>query len=262
MEPTLQPPVVFSEEQFTRLLEVVKNANGGRGPLRAAGVGQGPLDPSRVAKGLGAPYDCIPDSMLVADVYQMLRLGSPRLALAKAWGVPFAPYYINNRATFPTVDTSFIPNVANDQKIVQDTFVNGITGIVTNLSETANQSTFQTLSDYYFNQQNGLNATLDVQGAPRFSLAPQFTPIATLASMLGYTSGPGRGWILTYQQQLVMAFQANVALPTAPVELCFTFQSEIPTNDMFVDMRNRDAVYQLRAEGYIIPDNYLDRVSR
>jgi hypothetical protein len=262
-----QPPQIpsqigmFTEEQMHRLIEAVQNSNGGRGPRRVAGLGAAPLDLQK-SKGLGAPYDCQSDAFITMDVYQMLRLGSPRLALAKAWGVPFAPYYVNCRATFPTVATTYIPAVSNDQKIVQDTYVNAITGVLTNLSSTANQSSLQTLTDYFYNQQNGMNVTLDVQGAPRYSIAPSPTPVGTLADMLGSGSQPGNGWILTYQQQLVMNFQANIPLPTAPYELCMTFQGWVPRNDMFIDMRNRDAVAQLRAEGYFVPDSYLDNVVR
>jgi hypothetical protein len=269
-QPFLPPQAyAMTEDQFQRFLERTLNSNSGNGPRRMAGLGAAPLDKAyaqiletaqKDRKGLGMPYECGADGFVTADVYQMLRLGSPRLALAKAWGVPMAPYIVNCRATFPTTSTSNINGVGNDQKIVQDTYVDGIYGILTNLSSTANQSTAQTASDYYYNQQNGINVQLSVVGAPRYSIAPSFTPVATLAGMLGYATKFGNGWVLTYQQQLMMNFQANIALPEAPYELCVTFQGFTPWNQEFVDMRNRDAIAQLRAEGYFVPDSYLNIV--
>lgn len=260
--PTAPPSglVVMTEDQLSRLLKTT-GAQPGVKP-REVGFGATPTPAQHKLAGLGAPYDCQVDPSVASDVYMFLRIGSPRLALARAWGVPMAPYLINCRGTFPTTDTQTIIKVSNDQKIVQDTYVDCVTARVTNLSDTANQNQLQTLSDYFFNFQNGLNATLSVEGAPRFSIAPDFTPISLLSDVINGSSRWGNGWVLTYQQELSMQFQASIELPTAPIELCFTFRSWIPTNDMFVDMRNRDAIAQLRAEGFWIPDAYTDRVCR
>lgn len=262
--------VAMSDAQLERLLKAstLGDSFGGHRKMKPREVGFGAAPETHIRGeavklgGLGAPYDCQVDPSVASDVYMFLRLGSPRLALARAWGVPMAPYAINCRATFPTVDTSELIQVSNDQKIVQDTYVDCVVARVTNLSSTANQNQLQTLSDFFYNFQNGLTSDLTVVGAPRFSIAPSQTPISTLADVINGSSRWGNGWVLTYQQQIVMQFQAAIALPTAPIELCFTYRTWIPTNDMFVDMRNRDAVAQLRAEGFWIPDTYLDRVLR
>ena len=228
--------LAFTPEQFDKLLAALKGsepAPAGLGaPKSGLGCSGGPLD---------------------AGVYAMLAAGSPRLALAKAWGIPLAPYLINVRATFASTDTPDVLDVGSDVKIVQDTLIDAFVARIQNEGATANQSVFQPQSDYFFNFQSGIDVKLDVMGAPRYSVAPKFTPLSTIADMInGNSHWPG-GWILTYQQQLFMQFHANVTLPDAPMEVICTFRGWVPTNDMFVDMKNRDAVAKLIEIGYDIP---------
>jgi hypothetical protein len=208
--------------------------------------------------GAGAVNDLGP---LDAGVYAMLQAGSPRLALAKALGVPLAPYIINVRAIFPDTTTANIPDVGADVKIVQDTLIDALVCRVENQSETANQNQFQTLSDYFFNFQSGIEAMLDVLGAPRYSVAPKYTPLSNLCDVVnGNSHWPG-GWILTYQQQLQMQFNARVLLPFAPLEVICTFRAWVPTNEMFVSMTNREAVDMLQTEcGITLTDAYVKRL--
>lgn len=237
--------LAFTPEQFDRLLAALK----GPGPAAA---------------GLGAPKSGLgcPGGPLDAGVYAMLAAGSPRLALAKAWGIPLAPYLINVRAVFANTDTPDVVDVGSDVKIVQDTLCDAFVARIQNEGATANQNVFQTMSDYYFNFQSSIDVKLDVMGAPRYSVAPKFTPLSTLADMInGQSHWPG-GWILTYQQQLFMQFHANVTLPDAPMEVICTFRGWVPTNDMFVDMRNRDAIQALLAIGYDIPQGMQDAAGK
>jgi hypothetical protein len=233
--------LAFTPEQFEKLLATV------RGPSAPATAGVG-APPNVSSAGLGCP-----GGPLDAGVYAMLAAGSPRLALAKAWGVPLAPYLINVRAQFADTDTTDVPDVGSDVKIVQDTLIDAMVVRITNQGSSANENVFQTLSDFFFNFQNGLDVKLDVMGAPRYSVAPKFTPISTIADVVnGQSHWPG-GWILTYQQQLFMSFHANVTLPDAPLDVCCTFRGWVPTNDMFFDMSNRAALGYLIALGYTVP---------
>jgi hypothetical protein len=231
------PVVTFTTEQFDALLK--KLAPGadkapGVGAPRSSGLGcsGGPLD---------------------AGVYAMLAAGSPRLALAKAWGIPLAPYLINVIATFANTATTDVLDVGSDVKIVQDTLVDALVVRIQNMGTTANQNQFQTLSDFFFNFQSSIQAKLDVQGAPRYSVAPKFTPLSTIADVInGQSHWPG-GWILTYQQQLFMSFHADVQLPDAPMKVACTYRGWVPVNEMFTDMKNADAISYLLAMGYDIP---------
>lgn len=230
--------LALTPEQFEQLLAA---ARGSSSPA-SAGLGA-----PRTGLGCtGGPID--------GGVYAMLGAGSPRLALAKAWGIPLAPYLINVRATFATVDTTDVPDVGSDVKIVQDTLIDAFVARIQNEGASANQNLFQPQSDFYFGFQSGMEVKLDVMGAPRYSVAPKFTPLSTIADMIngGGSHWPG-GWILTYQQQLFMQFHADVTLPDAPMEVICTFRGWVPTNDMFVDMKNRDAVAELIAIGYEVP---------
>jgi hypothetical protein len=236
--------LAFSPEQFQELLTTLKSPTGLGKAMGVAGLGCGD-------GGMGS---------LASGVYDMLKLGSPRLAYAIALGTRLVPYYINIRATFDDLSVVDIPTVGADVKIVQDTLFNDIVYKIINKSTTANDSTFRTQSDYYFNVQSGIEAVFDIQGAPRPSLAPKFTPLANLADGLQNFSGWPKGFILTYQQQPAMSFHASVTLPYVPIEVIVTLRGWTPQNEMFVDMTNKDAFCGLEKCGFIIDECYRDRV--
>lgn len=199
---------------------------------------------------------------LEAGVWAMLAAGSPRLALARALGVPLAPYIVNVRATFPTVDTADVPDVGSDVKIVQDTMIDAL--VVRLQNDNTPQNTFSTLSDYYYNFQSGIEATLAVNGAPRYDVAENFTPLSTLADVINGNSHWPAGWLLTYNQQLFMSFHSRVTLPFAPYEVICTFRGLVPVNDMF--MRNRlsdDRVFAMLSDcGIDCCDSYKKMTCR
>lgn len=249
----MNPSLTMTDEQFKALLAEVRTQQAPRaeaGLGRVLGLGQGPAGPSECSDGL-----------LAAGVWAMLAGGSPRLALAKAIGVPLAPYFINVRVTFESTDTVDIPSVGSDVKIVQDTLIDCLIVRTINASATANLNQFQAQSDYYYNFVSGLEATLDVQGAPRYAVAPRFTPLSTIADMVsGHSHWPG-GWILTYQQQLWMAFHALVTLPFAPIEVICTYRGWIPVTEAFVGMGNREALDRLEKDcGIVVTEAYRNRV--
>jgi hypothetical protein len=71
---------------------------------------------------------------------------------------------------------------------------------------------------------------------------------------------PG-GWVLTYQQQLWMSFQAKVLLPYAPLEVICSFRGWVPVTQAFVSMTNREAITLLQSEfGIQLDDSYIQRV--
>ena len=239
--------IQMTDEQFRELLAARQAGK--------AGVG---APPKKRSVGFGCPGDMdLGSNPQLAAVFAMLALGNPRLALARARGVPFAPFFVNCRATFPDTSTTVVPDVGSDVKISQDTLVTEMLVRVYNRSETANQNLFQAQSDWYYTWQSGIEATLDIQGAPRPTIADRFTPISQLMDAFnGYSRRTG-GWILTYQQQLLMAFNATITLPTAPIEVVCTFACETPVSQAFVRMSNREAIDALRNEfGIEISDAY------
>ena len=253
-----KPIIALTDEQFHELLAEVR---GGARPDMAGAT---------AASGLGAFKAGVPGlgcgdgemGPMATGVYTMLAAGSPRLALAKAMGIQLAPYTINIRALFPDTSTSIVPDVFNDVKFTQDTLIDSILVRIENQSQTANQNIFQAQSDWYYNFQSSIEATLDVVGAPRYAVAPKFMPIASLADTFNGDSRWGGGWIISYQQQLKMSFNAKVTIPTAPIEVIVTFRAWIPVWDELVQMTNREALIRLRECGFEISEQYAARCCR
>jgi len=248
----------MTPEQFDRLMAALPSIVS-RGP----GVGAGA--PGQRAKmfGLGS---CNCDSSmtgpLAAGVYAMLAGGSPRLALAKARGIPLAPQTLNVRALFPDSTTSVVPDVGSDEKIIQDLLVDAMVVRIQNESLTANQNILQSLSDFFFGFTSGIEAKLSVTGQPRYTPVDRFTPLSNIADVVnGGSHWPG-GWILTYQQQLKMDFNARVALPFTPIEVICTFRTWQPVTQSFVVMSTREAIGLLQTEfGIELAQSYIDRVA-
>lgn len=217
--------------------------------------------PIRKPLGFGSTPDLGP---LSEGIFNMLASGSPRLALAMARGVPLAPYIINVRAIFPDTTTVAVPDVGSDVKITQDTLVDAMMFRIQNESITANQNPYQVESDYYYGFQGGIEATLDVQGAPRYTVAERFTPLANLADAVNGNSHWPAGWVLTYQQQLFMSFRSVITLPYSPIEVVCTFRARTPVTREFAGavMDNARACALLQKEFDIqLSDSYIARVS-
>jgi hypothetical protein len=250
-----QPPGVWITE--AQLRQLLADARVGAG-APVAPVGKPPRN-----LGFGS---CSCDlGPLSAGIYAMLAAGSPRLALAKARGVPLAPTVVNVRAIFPDTTTAIIPATGSDTKIVQDQLVDAMVFRVQNESLTANQNVFQAESDFYYGIQSGLEATLDVKGAPRYTVCDRFTPLSTLADMVNGTSHWPGGWVLTYQQELFMSFRTTVLLPFAPIEVIATFRTWAPVTLEFqgASMSNREACGLLQSEfGITLETAYVERVSK
>lgn len=212
-----------------------------RNAARAQGLGAAA---AAVAAGFGC---CSP-----SDVDRWIEKGYPRLALAVALGVPFAPYVLNVKGVFGSAAVTNIPNTGSDVKLSQDVIIDDMMTRIVIARPPANM--FQTMSDFFFNFQSGIEATLDVMGTPRYAVAPRFTPLSTLTDIV--RAHCKLGWALTYRQQLEMAFNAPFALPEFPVNVCVTFQGKIPQSEEFVGMTNYTAVQLLRSRcGIDIPDS-------
>jgi len=249
------PVVTFTPEQFDKLVEaVVKRDSAPAG----AGMGIGLAGVPVVGVGCGDAGM----GPMASGVYQMLAAGSPRLALAKALGLPMAPWMINCRATFADTSTSNVPNVGSDVKITQDTVIDTMLFRISNQSVTANQNQFQAQSDWYYNFQSSIEATLDVTGTPRYPVAPEFMPLVNLADAFNGDSKAGNGWILTYQNALKMSFNAKVTIPVAPIEVVVTFRAWTPIWDEQVHMTNREAFARLKEIGLVLPEAYVSRCCR
>lgn len=188
-----------------------------------------------------------------AECDYWLSAGHPRIALAKILGVPFLPYLFNISCTFDSPAITTVPTVGADvKKLNQDIIIDGIAVSITN--DTPPLNVFQTMSDFFFNYQSGIEATLDFQGTPRPSLVPNFTPVRSIGEIIN--SDYPKGWVIAPTQAPVMSFNARIALPVFPITVKCTFRGKTPVNDLFVNVTSRDAIEALRKCGVPISDNY------
>lgn len=194
------------------------------------------------------------------SVYDLLALGYPRLALARAQGVSFDPYYFNVRATFDNPDENLVPQMGSDVKIVSDTIIDQMVGRIT--FDKTPQNVFNNQETYYFNFVSNIEIKIRVDGSPRPSIVPKFTPVSTVMDMFnGSSKFPHGIWVLTYQQQLEVDFKARIQLPQFPTTVVLTFRAFTPTDlDGWVgtQMTDKEALLALRDKcGICIPDCYI-----
>jgi hypothetical protein len=173
---------------------------------------------------------------------------NPQLALIRAWRVPMAPWILNVRATFTDPSVTVIPTVSleNGQGRLQQV------SVVDKLDFTIDQpaafagNIFKPQSDFYAQGMLGLQAKLNVDGAPRYAVAPFFTPLGALSTFVKSESWP-MGWVLTYTQTIVMDFQATIPLPSLPLTVTASLKMWQPVGtDEFVNMNNSTAFAELR----------------
>lgn len=205
----------------------------------------------KTRKGVGAP---LPEGLggLHFDdpAVFWLQAGYPRIALAFAQGTPWAPYMFNVKGQFPSADVTNLPNVGADVKLSQDVIVDEI--IVRTVFQRPAPNVIAPISDFFNTFQNGIEATLDVMGTPRYAVAPRFTPLSNLAEVVKRQAK--MGWALTWQQAVEMSFNLPFALPEFPCNVCVTFSCRIPQSEEYVGMSRQAAIGKLRECGFDVPD--------
>jgi hypothetical protein len=204
-------------------------------------------------EGLGcSPVPEGTDPQLAAEVYKALRYGSPRLAFAQACGVPLVPFSIRVVGDFPDVAQALSPSDGNTIKIVQDTFISEIKFQVQNQNP---PSGLDSLTNFFFELESGIEARLKtIAGGTGYNPVPDFTPIKLISRRLvDEQSGP---WLLTYDNGLVMDFQATVLPLPFPVKVTFVFEGKTSYFPKIIDMSQLQAVKMLKEMGYLC-DAYM-----
>lgn len=179
---------------------------------------------------------------------------SPLVALARMKRIQFAPWVLNVRATFneaaagTTVGpaTWLVSNGTERTRLAQFAIVDRLMHQIYQPSFDSGAE-LKSLADYYFELQSGIEATLIVDGQPSYVVAPDFTPIKTLASMLG-EAWP-MGWVLQPTQAAKMQFTANQALPTTPTTIVISYRLWTPIGTTeFINMSEHEAAKQLKSQ--------------
>ncbi len=176
---------------------------------------------------------------------------SPVIAYARAKNLPFAPFPINLRASFtdPSVTTLQATSFEGSQERLDATSIcDSVEYLIT--APTLNQgNSLKYVNDWFFAKQSGIESNLLVQGAPRYSVAPFFTPLSTLLSTVGQRWP--LGWVLEYTQSITMQMIATIPLPALPVNVVVTFRFWQPYSDIEIaGMNNLDALRGLQRMGF------------
>ena len=131
-------------------------------------------------------------------IYDLLRAGSSKLAYSVASGFPLVEYAYTLEADFDTASTTSVPNVGQDQKVVQDSIIDDVVFQVQNQDTPAG---LDSITNFFFEQESGIEATMQIVGAAGgYQPYNFFTPIKLMC-------GPKKMWLITYNNGIVMNFQ-------------------------------------------------------
>lgn len=186
---------------------------------------------------------------------QDLAYVQPQVAVAKLWGVEWAPYLLNLRASFTDLTTTTLAPVGfengNGQAVItQPSIVDSIAYEI-DAPNSFTGDIFKPLHDYYYQLQSGIQATLTVVGAPRYTIAPFPTPLRTLLDSLA--EGWPIGWILNYTESVSMIFSTTTPLETAPTNITVTFRMWTPSGTTSFQMMSAGDARQILANaGYAV----------
>jgi hypothetical protein len=180
---------------------------------------------------------------------------SPQVALARYYKIPWGPFVQSIQGTFTTTTQTIGPfsmgTNAND-RLSLVSVVDMVTLHVD--APTLNPANaLKPFIDWFFARQSGIQATMIVDGSPRYVVAPDFTPIDTLVAMI--TEAWPMGWVLGYTQAPKMQFTTSFALPSVPVTVTCTFRMWQPVNSrLMMAMTDVKAVEILVDKGVLTPE--------
>ena len=186
---------------------------------------------------------------------------NPQLALARALKVPLAPWLLNIRGNFanstsPIGPFSWAIQGSNNDFQRLNTFA-VVDRIVFQIDSPNNNAGTQLkpLTDFFFGLQSGIEATLLVDGDPKYVPSPDFTPIRSLCALIN-EDWP-MGWVLTNNNACKMQFNISQAalVPNFPTKVTVTFRTWVPNQGTIVGrqfnmMNDRQAYEALQARGY------------
>jgi hypothetical protein len=171
---------------------------------------------------------------------------APQIALARFKRVPFAPLLLNIQGVFSDPSVLIVNPQSFDSQnaITQPTIVDRMMFQIDAPNSYAGNQ-FKSLSDFFYGLQSPITATLQVTGAPRYAVAPNFTPIRALCAEVN-EAWPA-GWVLNHTQNIQMAFQASSPLVSTPTVVTVTFRLWQPLGTgEFIQMTDGEARRQLQ----------------
>jgi hypothetical protein len=192
-----------------------------------------------------------------------VAMWDPVIALARAMGAQFVPFMLNIRTSFVDND-ELISNTVSFEGSNERLNMVSVVDEVTYQIDTPNLNpgnALQAVNAWFYARQSGIQATLIVDGAPRYVVAPFFTPLESLASSLA--EGWPMGWSLGYTQTMKMQFKATIPIPALPANVTVTMRAWQPSagNTFFVGMTDPVARSLLTRLGYNVPIVSQDTLS-
>lgn len=184
------------------------------------------------------------------DVIAMAQF-SPQIALAKAMHVPFAPFVLPIVNTFNDTTTAIgnmqtFTGAANTgtSSLAEPTVVDAVLYEIDSPNLFSGQ-VFQSLAQFFYSLQSGITCTMMVDGAPKYQVAPFYTPVKMVCATLN-ESWPC-GWVLQPNQSIIMQFQQSIPVPATPttVTVGFRMWQPVDTGGLFVQMSSKDAFSRL-----------------
>jgi hypothetical protein len=193
-----------------------------------------------------------------------VAMWDPCIALARAMGAQFVPFMINIRSSFTDPTVNIIAQPASFEGSNERLNMVSVVDEIAYQIDTPNLNpgnALQAVNAWFYARQSGIQATLIVDGAPRYVVAPYFTPLESLMSSLA--EGWPMGWSLGYTQTMKMQFRSTTPIPALPVNITVTLRAWQPSagNTFFVGMTDPVARTLLQKLGYNCPVVNQDALS-
>lgn len=189
---------------------------------------------------------------------------SPQIALAIAEGVQLAPTALSCKLTMSSTATTIYPAIALEKgegaTISQASVVVGASYQID--QPLANQGGFlKAQEDFYFGEQSGITAMLEVVGVPKYSCVWFYEPLRVVRDSVNRAAQ--NGWVLSSTQSLRMSFQIEQpSLLTPPTTITFGFLLLQPAGtDKYTYMSAGSAIKELLGLGVSLPEYVQKRVS-
>ena len=190
-----------------------------------------------------------------SSVEAFITAGSPILALARAKKCPFVPWDLRITSEFPDTTVQTLPDNDLDERIPNDVIVKSVVFSLLN-EETANATQLSSISDYFFNQQSGIECRMIVTGRPGYPTDASFIPIELKSDRQSSSDWPS-GWLLTFTQGVTSSFRSTIVLPFAPIRVSQVFHIWTPLGEEWTNMKPAEAARELREKfGIECPEPY------
>jgi len=212
---------------------------GGLTAPRATGMGAAP---GQISAGL---------TWRTAPIKDVAFAISPQVALARHWGLPWAPFEqgIIANMTDPNATVGPFSFQGTNSRL---SIVSVVDAIILHM-DMPNLNAGNALKpfiDFFFTRQSGIQCNMTIDGSPKYLVIPDFLPIDSAVALVN-EQWPA-GWALGYAQAPKMQFTPSVTLSAPPVTVTVTFRMWQPAQALkMIAMTDARAVEILAEDGVL-----------